>query len=362
MSRIQALCTILRNAEADAMLLIGEVNLVYATSVTNLEGSILLFPDDTAFFITDGRYIEVAEQQLVPQGFTVLLRTVERNITTIIKSLLEKRGAKIMLYEDDVLTVRQYREMQKNYEGTELKPIGEQISLLRACKSADEIACIEKAQRIAEDAFKEFLEWLQVGVSEKQAAAMLDYLMAKRGSEKPSFETILLFGENTSKPHGVPSERRLRAGDFVTADFGAVWHGYHSDMTRTFACGEVTDEMRRVYSTVLQAQIAAEAMAREEIPCSEMHKAAANIISAAGYGQYFTHALGHSVGLEIHESPSASPSCNLPLQNGVVMTNEPGIYLAGKFGVRIEDMLVIQGNTPRNLTKAPKELMVMVVK
>lgn len=359
MNRIQALCGVLRNAEADAMLLTGEVNLVYATSVTNLEGSCLLFPDDTAVFITDGRYIEVAEQLLIPQGFTIRLRTAELNSMTIQKLLLEEHGAKKLLYEDDVLTVRQYQSMMKFFEGFELMPIRDRISNLRACKSTEELGYIEQAQRIAEDAFAELLPWLKIGVTEKEAAARLNYLMAMRGSEKPSFDTILLFGENTSKPHGVPSERKLQAGDFITADFGAVYHGYHSDMTRTFACGSVTDEMRRVYDTVLAAQKAAAEVAREGIPCCEMHQAAANAIDAAGYGGYFTHALGHSVGLEIHESPAAAPSCSLPLQNGVVMTNEPGIYIAGKFGVRIEDMLVIDGNTPHNLTNTPKELLIL---
>lgn len=359
MNRIQALCAILQTEAADAMLLQGEVNLIYATSMTALEGCCLLFADETACFLTDGRYIEVAQETLTPQGFEVLLRPNDQPAHEVLQALLTAHGVQSLLYEDDVLTVRQFTKLRKTYEGIELRPIRDGITQLRACKSAAEIACIEQAQRIAEDAFAALLPELKAGITEKQAAARLDYLMAVRGSEKPSFDTILLFGEHTSMPHGVPSDRVLRAGDFITADFGAVCHGYHSDMTRTLAYGYATDEMQTVYETVLQAQAAAYAQAKAGNPCSAMHAAAADVIAKAGYGAYFTHALGHSVGLEIHEAPVAALRCDLPLQDGVVMTNEPGIYLAGRFGVRIEDMLVIAGDTARNLTKFPKAMQIL---
>lgn len=183
--------------------------------------------------------------------------------------------------------------------------------------------------------------------------------MALGGSEQPSFQTILLFGERASMPHGIPESRRLRRGDVILIDFGAVYRGYHSDMTRTLVFGEASEKLRHAYDAVLRAQQAAIAQAREGLPCRVMHEAAANTLSEAGLGGYFTHALGHSVGLEIHESPSASPRCEQALTNGVVMTVEPGVYLPGEFGIRIEDMVVIQGNTPRNLTAFPKHLQIL---
>lgn len=361
MNRLQALFSIIREKEADAMLLTGEVTITYITGETALEGTCLVFSDDTAVFITDGRYIEVAESMLTPKGFMVVCTTTEKNGVAHIREQLALHDVKTLLFEDDDVTVKQFGINKGRYDIAEWLPLDSAINVLRACKSQEEIDCIVHAQRIAEDAFAALLPELTLGITEKQAAARLDYLMAMRGSEKPSFDTIILFGENSSKPHGVPSDRPLQSGDIILADFGAVWHGYHSDMTRTLAFGSVTDEIRRVYEIVLQAQQAAFDAAREGELCSKMHEAAENVIAEAGYGKYFTHALGHSVGLEIHEYPSASPRCSEPLQNGIVMTDEPGIYLAGKFGIRIEDMVLIQGNTPQNLTQFPKHLQIIGV-
>lgn len=359
MGRIHALCEVIRQADADAMLLTGEVNLMYATEATGLEGQCLLFADGTALFVTDGRYTEAAEQLLSPNGFQVILRSGAVTGGEFLYGLLCEHGVQTLLYEDDVLTVRQFTRFSSVFEGITLEPLRDGIEQLRAVKSETEVDCIIQAQRIAEDAFAAFLPQLHEGMTEQEAAALLNYNMAVRGSEKPSFDTILLFGENTSKPHGVPSERKLQYGDCITADFGAVYHGYHSDMTRTFVYGEASDEFRKVYDIVLQAQAAAFAQAKAGVPCCEMHNAAEAVIAAAGYGEYFTHSLGHSVGLEIHEMPSASKRCDAPLADGVIMTDEPGIYLAGKFGVRIEDMVLIDGDTPHNLTDCPKTLLIL---
>lgn len=359
MNRIEALCGIIRSHDADAMLLTGEINLRYVTGETIIEGFCLLLADGTALYVTDGRYIEVAEKLLQPQGFQVLLSSAAKSQREYRQELLQEHSVTNLLYEDDVMTMQQFKVMHDSCKDIRFFGIGNAISELRAQKSQEELDCIAHAQRIAEDALSKLLPDLQAGITERQAAAKLDYLMAMGGSEKPSFDTIMLFGENTSKPHGVPSDRALRKGDFITIDFGAVWHGYHSDMTRTFAYGFATDEMQAVYAAVLRAQDAALAQAKVGNPCCEMHKAAAQTLADAGYGEYFTHSLGHSVGLEIHEMPVAALRCTEPLKNGVVMTNEPGVYIAGKFGVRIEDMLVIDGDAPRNLTRYPKELTIL---
>ena len=361
MKRIETLAAAVREGEADAMLLTGEVNLIYATKITGLEGQCVILADGRAVFVTDGRYTESAEQYLTPQGFTVLTRSNTCSLYEYLDQLLKEHGVQKLMYEDDVLTVSEFAALRE-YLSCTLLPVGKHIRLLRRCKSEEEIAQIRRAQRIAEGALQRLLSELYTGITEREAAARLNYYMAAAGSEKPSFDTILLFGENTSKPHGIPSDRRLREGDFVLADFGAVCEGYHSDMTRTVAYGSATDEMVRVYSTVLSAQAAAMQMARAGILCCDMHQAAAQVIGDAGFSQYFTHALGHSVGLEIHEMPVASPRCTEPLQSGIVMTDEPGIYLAGKFGVRIEDMLVIRDGEPENLTEFPKELLILPVR
>lgn len=358
MTRIEALAAAVRADEADAMLLTGEVNLIYATTVTALEGQCIIFADGRAVFATDGRYTEIAEQRLTPQGFQVLTRSNACSLYEYLDQLMKEHGVQKLMYEDDVLTVAEFAALRE-YLSCTLVPVGKRIRALRQFKSEEELHYMRKAQRIAEEALHRLIPELHTGMTEREAAARLNYYMASLGSEKPSFDTILLFGENTSKPHGVPSDRTLRPGDFVLADFGAVCEGYHSDMTRTFAYGKTTDEMVRVYSTVLSAQAAAMQMARPGILCCDMHQAAANVIEEAGYGQYFTHALGHSVGLEIHEMPVASPRCKEPLQPGIVMTDEPGIYLAGKFGVRIEDMLVIREDAPEDLAVFPKELMIL---
>lgn len=360
LNRIPALSAILREEDADAMLLTGEVNLTYITQMTGLEGQCLILPDDTAIFVTDGRYTEAAEQKLIPRGFTVLTRSNMSAMYDYLRSVLEQHDIRRLMYEDDVLTVSDFALMREQLQ-LSFQPVGDRIRKLRACKSPEEVDCIVRAQRIAEAALERLLPKLHAGITEREAAAMLNYYMALGGSEKPSFDTILLFGENTSKPHGVPSDRALKEGDFVLADFGAVYQGYHSDMTRTVAYGYATDEMRQVYETVLAAQEAAAKAAREGMLCCNMHEAAANVIAEAGYGAYFTHALGHSVGLEIHETPVASPRCEKPLTRGIVMTDEPGIYMPGKFGVRIEDMLLIEGDTPRNLTAFPKTLRILPV-
>ena len=360
MNKIAALSAVVHEENADAMFLSSDVSLIYATGVTALEGQCIIFADNTAVFITDGRYIEVAEKRLEPLGFQVICRKTSAPARNLLAELLAEHAVHKLLYEDAVLTVQEFAQLREQLPDIqEFLPASRRLGVLRACKSEEEIDAIEKAQRIAEAAFARLLPKLRAGITEREAAARLNYYMAILGSEKPSFDTIMLFGENTSKPHGTPSDRALKAGDFITMDFGAVCEGYHSDMTRTVAFGYATDEMREVYETVLRAQAAAEAAAKEGRRCCEMHSAAADVIAEAGFGEYFTHALGHTVGLEIHEYPVASPRCEELLQNGMVMTDEPGIYIAGKFGVRIEDMLVIDGDTPRNLTKCPKELLII---
>ena len=233
------------------------------------------------------------------------------------------------------------------------------FEVLREVKEEQEISQIVAAQRIAEAALTRVLPSIRPGVAEKELAAELDYQMLKLGSTGVSFETILVSGAKSSLPHGKPGEKKIADGDFVTIDFGAMVGGYHSDMTRTFAVGHATEEMRTVYATVLEAQLAGIAALEAGVPGSTVDQAARDVIERAGYGKCFGHGLGHSLGLNIHENPRASRLYPEPFKTGNIITIEPGIYLPGKFGVRIEDMVYLGADGKRNLTEAPKNLTIL---
>ena len=218
---------------------------------------------------------------------------------------------------------------------------------------------IKKAQEIAELAFDEILKFIEVGKTEREVALRLDSLMFEQGAEALSFETIVLSGKNTSMPHGVPTNKKIEYGDFVLMDFGAVYDGYHSDMTRTVCIGNPTDKQKRIYDIVLNAQKESLKIARAGISGSQLDSAARSIIIGEGYGKCFGHSLGHGVGLEIHEYPNASPNFDYGLLENSVVTIEPGIYIEGEFGVRIEDFVLLKEGGCENLTKAPKELIIL---
>ena len=226
-------------------------------------------------------------------------------------------------------------------------------------KDPQEIEKLLAAQDIAGKAFTQLLNEIRPGVTEQQLAARLDYLMRTYGAEKSSFDTIVASGANGSKHHAVPSEKPVEAGDFITFDFGAMKDGYCSDTTRTVAVGHATDEMREVYDTVLRAQLAGIAAAKAGITGKAVDGAARDVIAAAGYGEYFGHGFGHGLGIEVHEAPTAAPSYDKPLPAGAVISAEPGIYLPGKLGVRIEDVLILSEDGCRSITGLPKELLIL---
>ena len=233
------------------------------------------------------------------------------------------------------------------------------VEQLRMCKEVDEVEKIVAAQRIAEQALEEVLNDIKVGVTEKEIAARLTYLMLHYGAENMSFDPIVVSGANSSKPHGVPGEKTIGAGDFVTMDFGCRKNGYCSDMTRTVAVGMPTDEMRSVYQTVLNAQLAGIAAAKAGVTGERVDAAARKVISDAGYGDYFGHSFGHSLGLDIHEHPIAAPGVHARLPEHTVISAEPGIYLPGKFGVRIEDVMHLTADGAEILTRSPKNLIIL---
>ena len=235
----------------------------------------------------------------------------------------------------------------------------EAVNELRRAKNQQEKEKILAAQAIAEKAFDHALGLIREGVTEREVALTLDFFMLRNGAEAVSFETIAVSGKNSSMPHGVPSNKKIEKGDFLTLDFGAVVDGYHSDMTRTVAIGEVSSKQAEIYETVLKAQLASLETLRAGVSCKEADAAARDIIVSAGYGEFFGHGTGHGVGIEIHEQPRLSPKSSQTLIAGDVVTVEPGIYLPGEFGVRIEDMAFITENGFENLTKSPKSLIII---
>lgn len=353
---IEKLQNVLENSDFDSALIVSPENRFYFTGFNSSDGFLIVGKND-AVFITDGRYIEAAQNKI--KNCRVLLQ--ERSRTQLC-DILKKMGAQKTAVEADRMTLSEYAETVSALDGTEVVADGaldRQIDLLRSVKTRTEAEKIRTAQKIAEDAFSHICGFIKEGISEKEISLELDYYMLSHGAEALSFETIAVSGKKGSMPHGVPDGNTVKKGDLITMDFGAVYEGYHSDMTRTVAVGFVSDEQRLVYDTVLKAQNEALSVIKSGISCKAADEAARNIIDCAGFGEYFNHSTGHGVGVEIHEYPNLSPVSDKLLQTGNIVTVEPGIYIPEKFGVRIEDMVFVTDNGCENLTSAPKELIIL---
>ena len=356
MNNIERIQEILKEQGLDGLLLTDEKNQRYAAGFAFTDGAVLV-GREKAWLITDSRYIEAAEKAAAP-GVTVWLYDRERPLMERLKAAIREAGMERLAAEDGKLSHREYLAYEKAL-GMALLPAGELMAKLRAAKTEEEIGAMRTAQAIAERALEEVLTLIRPGMTEKQVMAELVYRTLRHGSEGNSFDPIVVSGPNTSLPHGVPGDRVIRRGDFVTMDFGCLKDGYCSDMTRTVAVGEVSEEMRNVYDIVLQAQLAGIAVARAGIPGKEIDAAARKVITEAGYGPYFGHGFGHSLGLDIHEAPSANSRGEEPMPVGAVCSAEPGIYLPGCFGVRIEDVMILREGGCEVITKAPKELIIL---
>ena len=356
MNHLSQIADKLSQYDLDAMLIVSEPGERYAVGFQG-EGYVLVTREGSQYS-TDGRYIEAAQKQVT--GAEVVLISRERSHLALARDFLAARGLKRVGFESAAVSVAQYRRWQESFpEGCELIPAQELLDGLRASKDREELAAMVQAQKITDAAFGEILNYIRPGLTEQEVAARLVYELLRRGARKVSFDPIVAAGANGSMPHAVPGETVIQKGMFVTMDFGCVYDGYCSDMTRTVAVGQPTQEMERVYETVLAAQKAGIAAARAGMPGRELDAAAREVIEEAGYGDYFTHSFGHSLGLEIHESPNASPSETRLLPVGTVISAEPGIYLPGRFGVRIEDVLVLEEGGCRDITQSPKNLIVL---
>lgn len=339
----------------DAILLTSEANCYYATGFMG-EG-IALVTRRGSWYFTDSRYTEAADKAI---GDAAVIREVSREkpFSALINEALAEAGAEKAGFEEQRMTVAEHAVYSEKLRCT-LTPASSLMTELRGSKDEEELSCMTAAQRIAEGALEQILKEIRPGMTEKEIAARLNYLMVSAGAEKTAFDTIVASGPNGSMPHAVPGMRKVREGDFITMDFGCVYKGYCSDMTRTVALGRPSDEMRNVYDIVLQAQLAGIAAAKAGVTGAVIDGAARKVIQDAGYGVYFGHSFGHSLGIDIHEAPNAAPGNDKPMPDGAVVSAEPGIYLPGKFGVRIEDVMILRPDGAQVITKAPKALLVL---
>lgn len=342
--------------EKHAALITSDISRRYFSGFSSSAGLILI-TKEASYLLIDFRYFDKAKQRVT--DCEVLLLENERKQLV---DLLVNHGISTVSIESREMTVAQLNKYKENYPFINFDStsgLSDEIGKMRIIKTPEEIEKIIKAQRIAEKAFSRLLRDLKPGLTEKHVAALLEYYMSEYGSDGKSFDTIAASGINSASPHAVPTDKKLEVGDFLTLDFGATYDGYHSDMTRTVAIGKVTDDMKRMYDAVLFAHIDALKAIRADISGKVADSVARSTLDAWGYGKYFGHSLGHGVGLEIHEPPMASPSSTNMLKEGMVLTDEPGAYISGKYGVRIEDMVVVTKDGCTDLANTTKDLIII---
>ena len=355
MKNIEKYQSLLETGEVDALLLTSVYNRLYAAQYRVAEG-VAVVTREGAYYFTDSRYIEAAEKNL--KGFTVRMTHPGSSEIERINEVIGEHTIKKLGFEENDMTYGDYLRYNEALHAV-LVPMQAKIDAFRATKEPWEIELMRKAQAITDQTFSELCKIIQAGMTEKELEAELLYRLYKHGAEGPSFDPIVVSGPNTSLPHGVPGERKLEFGDFITMDFGCIYGGYCSDMTRTVALWFVSEEMDKVYKTVLKAQLAGIAATKAGVAGRDIDGTARKVIADAGYGDYFGHGYGHSLGILIHEAPNANTRNDQPMPAGAVVSAEPGIYLPGKFGVRIEDVTVITETGCEVLTKSPKNLIIL---
>ena len=355
MNHLNAITAQLDANQLDALCITSQPGEYYAVGLKG-EGVVLVTRQGCHYF-TDSRYIELAQNTVTDADVTMV--TPHQDHLALASLVLEHYGLKRVGIEEAYLTVERWQKMKIAFPAdTELVPAGKLLTELRSAKTEEELAVMQKAQDITDQVFAEICEFLHAGVTESEVAAQLTYLQMKHGAEGNSFPPIVASGANGSMPHAIPTAKPIQKGEFVTMDFGCIYQGYCSDMTRTVAIGQPSDEMRRVYDAVLEAQLAGIAAAKAGVPGCDVHNAAWDVLKKYGYGDYFGHGFGHSLGIEIHESPNANRANTKPLPAGAVLSAEPGVYLPGKFGVRTEDVIFLTETGNRILTHAPKHLII----
>jgi Xaa-Pro aminopeptidase len=344
----------LKDLKIDGALITKRENYMYLSGFSGSSAN-LLITDKKAYLLTDFRYVEQAAKQ------APLFEIVQHkpNIIDTIYEIVNSEGINKLGFEDQSATYYQYKEYAEKLKNIELFGIGSVVDDLRAIKDEQEIEIINTAVEIADKAFDHVLRIIKPGITELDVAAELEYKMKKLGASGASFETIVASGIRSSMPHGIASEKKLELGDTITMDFGAMYNHYCSDMTRTVFLGQPKEEMMNIYKIVLNAQLKSEKGAIRGRTGKEVDQIARDIIYKNGFEGKFGHGLGHGLGLEIHESPRLSVSGERVLENNMAVTIEPGIYVEGLGGVRIEDTIIIRDDKPRVLTKSSKEIIIL---
>jgi Xaa-Pro aminopeptidase len=353
-TRRRRLGEVVAGRDADAALITRLVNVRYLTGLESSNAALLVGADGSAVLGTDARYAGTAAR-VCPELEPVL----ERDTALALLTRAAGAGARRLAFEAHQVTVEQYPVLNAAAEGVELEPLGHAVEELRRTKDEAETALLREACAITDRAFEDVLPTLRPGLTEREVAIALERRMVDLGAESPAFDSVVAAGPNGAIPHHSPGDRPLAPGDLVTMDFGARCGGYHADMTRTVAIGPVAGWQQEVYALVQSAQQAAVEAAVPDAEIPGVDGAARSLIAAAGYGDHFPHGLGHGVGLEIHEAPLLGYGRTGRLTDRVPITAEPGVYLPGRGGVRIEDTLVVRTAGPEILTKTTKDLLVL---
>ena len=352
-NRISAARHCLERVGADLLLVSNLRNIRYLTGFTGSEALLVLSPDD-GWFLTDSRYTSQASVEVTGANVIEFSSRMESLVR-----VLSDAGATRVAFESGFTSVAVYQELSRKLPGIEFVPADPDLVALRTVKDADEIEVLERVAAIASQSLISILDRVKPGARECDVAWALEVAMREAGAEGKSFDFIVASGERGALPHGKASEKRLAAGELVTIDFGAFYRGYCSDETVTVSLGEPDSRQREVYETVRVAQEIAIEAARPGMSFRDLDALARDYIASKGYGQYFGHGLGHGIGLDIHEHPTVSPRSTTPIREGMVFTVEPGIYIPGFGGVRIEDSVVMETNGCRRITRVPKTLMVL---
>lgn len=350
MSRVKDIQQEMKKQEVEALLITSPYNLRYASNFTGSTG-LSVITHDKAFFVTDFRYTEQAADQAV--GFEIIKNTGP--IYEEVKTIVENEQISSLGFEKDFVTFATYEQI-KTLLTSELKPVSGLIESLREIKEQSEVDTIQKAINITEYAFEEILNYIKPGISEIEVANKLDFLMREKGAAGVSFDTIVASGKRSAMPHGVASEKKIEQGDMITLDFGCYFNGYVSDMTRTFSLGDPGEELKKIHQIVLDANLKVTEQAGPGVTGKALDSVARDYITEKGYGEAFGHSTGHGIGLEVHEGPGINFRNEKSLVKGNMITNEPGIYIPGLGGVRIEDDLLITEEGNKNLMTVTKEL------
>lgn len=343
-----------RESELDALLLTSFQNRFYATGFRSSAGEIIVTADEAVLFI-DARYYEEASERIKTARVEKMVNRAKS--FEIIGEFLKSKGVKTIGVEEQSLSHNQYMVYANNLP-VEIKPGQKLIQDLRAIKSQEELQMLIDAQRIAEKAYNATIPLITRDMTEKDLYREFSSQLFKAGADDKAFGPIVVSGTHSSVPHGQADDRKLGDG-FLTLDFGAKLNGYNSDTTRTLCIGEPTKEMEKVYNTVLEAQVTAINAAKAGMTGRELDGVARKVIADAGYGEYFSHSLSHGLGIDVHETPGCSPSAEGILPAGAVISMEPGIYIPGRFGVRIEDVIYLTEDGCIDITDLPKELTVI---